>query len=175
MSQRPALSRRLGEDEFRRWYWLKEELVAFCRSSGIPAGGAKPEITRRVAAHLSGRPLVTTARVARTGSMPPSFEPSTLIGEGWRCSPALGAFFKQQCGRGFRFDAVMRDFIHTQAGRTLAEAVDCWRNSRSATREIPTQLEYNRHMRDFFAQHPDASREQAIAAWWAKRSQRAKV
>lgn len=99
---------------------------------------------------------------------------NTIIGEGWRCGPALGQFFRQELGNGFRFNAAVRDFIHNGSGKTLAEAAQCYRDSTKPGRKsaIPPQLEYNRHFRDYFAKHPGASREQAIAAWWAKRNKR---
>jgi hypothetical protein len=36
---------------------------------------------------------------------------------------------------------------------------------------IAKQFQYNQHIRDYFAKHPGAKREQAIAAWWAWREQ----
>ena len=69
----------------------------------------------------------------------------------------------------------MRDFIHHQPGRTLAEAAICYQQSVRPGRKkaaIPEQLEYNRHFREYFQQNPDASRRDAIAAWWVKRGAR---
>ncbi|WP_141898293.1 SAP domain-containing protein [Paramicrobacterium agarici] len=52
---RPALSAALSEQEFRRWYWLKEELQRFARSLGVSASGSKDVLSARIAAHLSDR------------------------------------------------------------------------------------------------------------------------
>ena len=41
---RPPLNRSLSVDEFRHYYWLKDELVAFCREQGISRAGSKLEI-----------------------------------------------------------------------------------------------------------------------------------
>jgi hypothetical protein len=107
--------------------------------------------------------------------MPTQFALDTVIGEGWRCGPALGAFFRSVAGKSFHFNAEMRDFIHNGAGKTLSEAVVCYLESMRRGRKkpvIPEQLEYNRHFRAYFEQHPRATRADAIAAWWAKRTQR---
>ncbi len=40
-----------GED-FKKWYWLKEELVAYCKLSGLPYVGSKFEIIERIASAL---------------------------------------------------------------------------------------------------------------------------
>ncbi|SCW68811.1 hypothetical protein SAMN02910456_02606 [Ruminococcaceae bacterium YRB3002] len=49
---RPLLSKETGSAEFTKWYWLKEELVAFCRAEGIPASGSKEILTARICEYL---------------------------------------------------------------------------------------------------------------------------
>jgi hypothetical protein len=170
---RPLLNHTLDAAEFERWYWLKAELLAFCREAGLPRGGSKPELASRIAAYLGGRPFDAPTRTSRTGPMPLEFTLETLIGDGWQCTPSLGAFMRSHCGASFRFNASVRHFVHTQAGHTLAEAVACYRASvsRGAPKTaIPAQLEYNRHTREFHAKNPGATRQQVLEAWWAKRS-----
>ena len=36
-SDRPEIYKSLGIESFRQWYWLRDELVQFCRENGIPA------------------------------------------------------------------------------------------------------------------------------------------
>ena len=172
---RPPITRSLTLSDFANWYWLKTELVDICRAFGLSTTGSKLELTERIRQHLSGFTPKAAAKRKATGEMPTVFTPRTMIGTGWRCNPALGAYLRKVCGNGFHFNATMRDFIHNGAGRTLAEAVVCYRASvqpGSPQRPIPRQLEYNQHFRDFFAAHPGATREQAIDAWWQKRSKR---
>ncbi|WP_445684008.1 SAP domain-containing protein [Viridibacillus sp. FSL H8-0110] len=45
---RPILSRDLNEKDFRNFYWLKEELLVFCRENGLSTSGSKVEITDRI-------------------------------------------------------------------------------------------------------------------------------
>ena len=47
MSERPRLDRSLDGETFRSYYYLKEELTAFCRENGLPVSGGKLEITER--------------------------------------------------------------------------------------------------------------------------------
>lgn len=173
---RPDLTDSLTSEDFRAWYWLKEELVAFARKHGISTTGLKREIEARIAAHLDGAiPSRRAITPKRPGRMPSDFTLDTVIGEGWRCGPALGRFFREQLGNGFHFNAETRDFIHNGSGKTLAEAAICYQNSIMPGRErpaIPEQLQYNRHFREYFATHPGATREQAISAWWEKRGSR---
>lgn len=174
--RRPDLNDTLSPSEFRAWYWLKEELAAFCRSRKLPTGGSKRELAARIESHLSGEPVPgVKKRTRRAGAMPDRFELETMIGEGWHCSQPLRAFFEGQCGKGFRFNAALRDFIAIGAGKTLADAVKVYRQSKALPRgntEIGDQFEYNRHFREYYSTHPEATREEAIAAWKRKRSER---
>jgi hypothetical protein len=169
--QRPQLTVSLPPSKFRAWYWLKAELIAFCRSQRLRTSGSKQEIAARIEAHLGGKPAPAPGRKrSANAAMPTHFELRTVVGEGWRCSQELRRFFEHHCGAGFLFNGGLRDFIRTGAGRTLAEAIAHYERSVAAgSTEIGEQFEYNRHTREFFAKNPAATREQAIAAWWAKR------
>lgn len=48
MSKRPILSKQLENDTFLQYYYLKEELVAFCRENGLSSTGGKQDITKRI-------------------------------------------------------------------------------------------------------------------------------
>src|SRR5512136_1934717 len=125
---RPMLIPGLTAAEFRSYYWLKEELVAFCRKQRLPTGGSKQDLTARIVQYLAGEklPAVPTQKPARSGVMPKSFTRSTVIGPGWRCSQELRAFFEREIGPHFHFDATMRELIHQGSGKTLQEVIDIW-------------------------------------------------
>ena len=53
---------------------------------------------------------------------------------------------------------------------TLGQALDVYQSSHvQGVSPIQRQFQFNQHIRDFFAQHPDATRAQALQAWQAKR------
>ena len=175
---RPALTRNTSVKDFTDFYWLKAELLDFCRQEGIPCSGSKIELSTRIAHYLETGDILTTKpkqSSKRNTAMPCIFERTTVIGTGWRCSQEIRAFFEQEIGPGFHFNKVMRDFIKNGEGKSLQEAIDAWqdakRNPASKT-EIEPQFEYMRHMRAYFAAHPQASREEALQAWHEKRNQR---
>jgi hypothetical protein len=150
--------------------------MEFCRSQKLSTLGLKCDLEGRILARLSGKAAVELPAAKRKATvMPVHFAMETVIGKGWRCNPALGAFFRQALGNGFHFNAATREFIHNGEGRTIAEAAICYQNSVAPGRKksiIPAQLEYNRHFREYFAQNPGATREEAIAAWWTRRNAR---
>ena len=168
---RPSLSKNLSELEFRRWYWLKSELIAFCREHGVSSAGAKEQIAEKVAAHLGGRALsqFVTAR-RKSGKMPSEFSLDTLIGEGWRFTYKLRDFFVLHCGSGFRVNEPLRELMATGQGRPLSDAIALYHSSATKPkRPIAKQFEYNRHIQAFIANNPGATHEEAVAAWWIKR------
>jgi SAP domain-containing new25 len=173
---RPALISALPATEFQAWYWLKEELVTFCWATKLPHAGNKADIEAVIIAHLERRNALPERAPRRvTVKMPTAFKSGDVIGAGWTCNPALGAFFRTQLGKGFHFNKAMRDFIHHGEGQTLAEAMDCFKESMKPgqpKRKIAPSLEYNQHMRAFFEANAGATREDAIAAWWDKRGKR---
>lgn len=123
--------------EFASWYWLKEELVVICRMCALSTVGSKLELEDRIRRHLSGVAPTTVVNRRAVGKMPTAFTQKSVIGKGWRCNPALGAYLRQLCGKRFRFNATMRDFIHNGEGRTLAEVVVCYRASIQASTSKP--------------------------------------
>lgn len=60
MSERPKLDKNLDGKTFREFYYLKEELVDFCRRYGLPTSGGKLEITERIAHFLDTGEVIVT-------------------------------------------------------------------------------------------------------------------
>lgn len=65
MEQRPELTGELDGAAFRSYYYLKEELTAFCRANGLPASGGKQELTGRIAHYLDTGEILPAGPAAR--------------------------------------------------------------------------------------------------------------
>ena len=52
MKERPNLDNNLSSSDFREYYYLKEELVNFCKRYDIQTTGSKTELTERIANFL---------------------------------------------------------------------------------------------------------------------------
>jgi hypothetical protein len=173
---RPELNVQISAADFEDFYWLKSELIDFCRANNLPSSGSKDDLTRRIKEFLvTGQVLPPDKRSTPKGSMPNIFTSDTVIGPGWRCSQALRAFFEAEIGSQFHFDGVMRDLIRHGEGRTLQEIIEIWYRAKQnphAEKEIAPQFEYNRFFRAFFKANPGATRQEAVAAWKEKRAKR---
>lgn len=175
---RPVLDARLSGAELRRWYWLRSELAGLARALGVSTAGGKAELTVRLAAVLDGELPEAPARTRRTApdQLTVAVDDATVIPPGQRCSQALRDYFVGRVGPGFRFDAPMRAFIAGGAGRTLGEAVEHWRASRSGEpRPIAPQFELNQFTRSWSATHRGGPRSELLAAWQRHRALPAEV
>ena len=50
---RPELNITLSADDFRAFYFLKDELLQFCRDNGLSTAGSKLELAERIAVFLT--------------------------------------------------------------------------------------------------------------------------
>lgn len=49
MAERPVLDKNLDSKAFCDFYYLKGELIVFCRENNLPVSGSKIELTNRIA------------------------------------------------------------------------------------------------------------------------------
>ncbi|MDD2853878.1 MAG: DUF6434 domain-containing protein [Desulfuromonadaceae bacterium] len=176
---RPSLTRFLSIQDFRSFYWLKVELLSFCRANALATTGSKENLQLRVEVFLRSGVAPTDQPYSKTrkskNQMPKELLRETVISGGWRCSQALRAFFEQEIGSHFHFNEIMRDFIKHGEGKTLQEAIYAWKADRQGpkvSKEIGMQFEYNRHIREFFQEHHGAALAEAIQAWKANKAKR---
>ena len=173
MQKRPALTKSLSDTTFRDFYWLKAELQDFCSKHGLGTVGTKAELADRVAHYLrTGQPSAKHSHRQKYKQMPATFSLESVITPGWRCTSALREFLIEHIGPSFRFNKVMRQFIHERPGCTLADAIAAYLNEKRnrPTANIGPQFEYNRFTREYWLKNPDATRNEVVAAWYEFRN-----
>ena len=184
---RPDIDSIANAETFLDRYWLKAELVAFCKRRGIGYAGSKAEITDRIAHYLkTGErtpPRRTRrARRARRARATSAFDwakayitPETVITDSYRNGPNVRAFFVSQIGPRFRFNIAFMEWMRGNCGKTMGDAVASWRRidalrKQGVRSEIPSGNQFNRYVRDFFDANPGRTMDEARACWKAKRS-----
>jgi hypothetical protein len=179
---RPALTTQLKAEEFVQFYWLKAELIRFCSAHSIPQAGSKQDITTRIAFFLqNGYPPAT---IPRKGKMSKGFnwdkDPLTLqtiITDRYKNSQRVRDFFKECIGPHFSFNVVFLQWMKDNTGRTLSDAVEAWieihhqKKSGQTPGKIAPQFQYNQYMRDFLADNPRLTPNDARHCWNMKREQ----
>lgn len=181
--ERPLLDKNISLEDFNDFYWLKQELVDFCKRNGISTTGGKIEISERI------RHFISTGNVVRIEPKKPKSKSKfdwnkmnltleTVITDNYRNGENVRSFFVREIGSHFVFNTVFMKWIKDNVGKTLGEAIIEWnriynlKKEENYVSEIAPQFEYNRYMRAFLADNPELSSKDAIRHWKLKRSQR---
>ncbi|MBR7009161.1 MAG: SAP domain-containing protein [Ruminococcus sp.] len=175
MSERPELSKQLSCDAFLDHYYLKEELLDFCRKNGLPASGSKQELTQRIACYLeTGK--VSKAKTVKKAAVHTGrvLTVDSIIEQDIVCSQHHREFFKEHIGKSFSFNVQFQKWLKNNAGKTYSDAIDAYRRIAREKKKnktvIDKQFEYNTYIRDFFSDNKDLALEDAIKCWKYKKS-----
>ncbi|MBD5525786.1 MAG: hypothetical protein HDR04_15475 [Lachnospiraceae bacterium] len=173
MSERPALDRSLDSKTFRDFYYLKEELVNFCREKGLPVSGGKIEIADRIAYFLDTGEVLSAPKARKKVTTIDAISEDTKIEADFVCSEKHRAFFREHIGSGFSFNVVFQKWLKNNTGKTYKEAIAAYyqilEDKKKGKGKIDKQFEYNTYIRDFFADNQGQSLEEAIKCWKYKK------
>ena len=172
---RPELTKNIVPQDFKNFYWLKEELQHFCREHGMSAAGSKIEIVERIEAFLLTGEIKKPRKKSnanKKASKPIELSLDTVITENHRCSQEVRAFFKSVIPK-FHFSTYIQNYFKNNIGHTYRDVIEAWseeaerKKNPTYKKELAPQFEYNQFIRDFFAdpQNKGKSREEAIEAW----------
>lgn len=173
MSERPDLNKELDAKTFKSYYYLKEELVSFCRENKLPVSGGKIELTERIAYFLdTGKVLKTSSKRKPTINIGTITE-NTKIEPDIVCSEKHRAFFVEHIGKGFSFNVEFQKWLKNNTGKTYGEAVNAYyqilEEKKKGKATIDKQFEYNTYIRDFFEDNQGKSLDEAIICWKYKK------
>ena len=162
-------------DDFKTYYWMKQDLIAFARQLGLPTHGYKPELSSRILAHL------TSGTDFSEINKPPIKAPRDSVAPLRRDSPVINykndrktrEFFKSQIGPDFHFTYHVNQYRLANDGLTYGDLIDEWvaerdrRENKSYTPKIADHGEYNQFIRDYFADAANQGKtmRDAASAW----------
>lgn len=180
--KRPDLIDIKTAEELRQWYWLKQELVDYCKLIKVSYTGSKTEITDRLAQMLETG-IVEGSKPKRKPKPTSKFNwkkeiltPETIITDSYTNGPNTRNFFKEQIGPRFKFNIDFMAWMKANCGKTLNDAVEKWKALEERKKDknfkstIPSSNQYNQYMRDFFSDNPDKTIKDARKYWLLKRS-----
>lgn len=173
MTNRPDLNKKLDSKTFRNYYYLKEELIDFCRENGLPVSGGKIEITDRIAHFLETGEVLSITTVKKKAPVISGIDEGTRIETDFVCSEMHRAFFKEHIGNSFSFNVAFQKWLKSNAGKTYKEAIAAYYNileeKKRGKTKIDKQFEYNTYIRDFFEDNHGKTLESAIKCWKYKK------
>ena len=144
MGERPELKIGLKGETFRNFYYLKEELVDFCRKNNLPTSGGKLELTDRIATFLDTGNVMISRKVSKKSTLDiVELTEQTIIENNFVCSERHRAFFKEKIGKSFSFNVQFQKWLKSNSGKTykdaieankgmsLDDAITCWKYKKS--------------------------------------------
>lgn len=180
--ERPNIKDIQTGTEIKRWYWLKKELVDYCKVINLPYNGSKFEILDRIANSLDNveenlsKTKISQKIDSKFDWNIETLSLDTLITDSYKNTQNVRQFFTEHCGPKFRFTIPFMNFMKANIGKTLQDAISEWKKlnelkkEKNFKSEIPGGNQYNKYMRDFFADNPSMTIEQARHFWKLKRS-----
>lgn len=174
MSERPNLDNNINSKIFKEYYYLKEELIDFCRKNNLQTTGSKLELIERITTFLdTGKKSYKTHTTKKTKIID-NITLNTIIEENFVCSEKHRAFYKEQIGNSFSFNVAFQKWLKSNAGKTYQNSIDAYYQILEAKKNTKTtidkQFEYNTYIRDFFNDNKDKNLDQAIKCWKYKKS-----
>lgn len=174
MSERPKLDNNLDSIIFKEYYYLKEELIDFCRKNDLQTTGGKIELIERIANFLATGERTCKTYTTRKAKVIDKITPDTIIEENFVCSEKHRAFYKEQIGNSFSFNVAFQKWLKSNTGKTYQASIKAYyqilEEKKNNKTTIAKQFEYNTYIRDFFHDNKGKSLEQAIKCWKYKKS-----
>ncbi len=153
-------------DIFTQTYYLKEELMLFCKQEGLQSSGSKQVLAKVIEHYLLYQEKLVIKSKKRVFVEPTL---TARIVENMAYSEPLRAFFESYYPD-FHFSVPFQRWLKANVNKTLQDAVRVY-PTLEKNKEIDAQFEYNTYFRDFFADNKGASKELAIACWNYKKRQ----
>ena len=176
---RPKLDENISIENFQNYYWLKKELVDFCRNLGINTSGGKIDISYRIEQYLkTGEKIVHSGReksISKFNWNSTKLDLNTLITDNFSCTENVRSFFKQTIGENFKFNVPFLKWLKSNNRKTLEEAIEKWKEINAHKKdtnfktEIAPQFEYNTYIREFMSDNRNLPMKDAINCWNSKR------
>ena len=126
MNERPVLDTNLDSKTFREYYYLKEELVDFCRKHNLQSTGGKLELTDRIAEFLDTGKRNTATHTKRNSPSVGEITLDTVIESNFVCSEKHRAFYKEHIGKSFSFNVLFQKWLKSNAGKTYRDSIDAY-------------------------------------------------
>lgn len=169
MKERPILNKELDSKTFLSFYFLKEELIDFCRMNNLPTTGGKIEIMNMIAHYLDTNEILEVKKIKKRKSGITNISENSQIEENFVCSEINRAFFKEHIGKSFSFNVTFQNWLKCNAGKTYKDAISAYyqikEDNKKGNKKIEKQFEYNSYIRDFFSDNKDKSLDDAIKCW----------
>ncbi|MEL6943819.1 MAG: DUF6434 domain-containing protein [Bacteroidota bacterium] len=180
MKSRPKFEEIKTGKEFNNWYWLKEEMVAICKSSGLPSNGRKFDLRDRIMYALDNNGRLKPEpkkkkKISKFDWAKSELSLTTIITDNVSFGPNFRRFMKKELGNRFKCHSDFMDWVKTNSGKTLEDAVAKWielekrKDDPSFKRTIADNNMLAQYTRDFLNDNKDKTLKDAKRYWNLKK------
>lgn len=171
---RPILSSFLNCDIFIQYYYLKDELMIFCKNEGLQATGSKIDLTERIYNYLKSGSKESIKKISKPKNIIASIELDSIIEDNFVCSEVHRAFYKKVIGNLFSFNVEFQKWLKNNSGKSYQDSIIAYceilEYKKNNKTKIDKQFEYNTYIREFFLDNNDKTLNEAIMCWKYKKS-----
>ena len=158
--------------DLENYYWLKNDLIKYAAAHNLVTSGSKKELEERIRVYLTeGRAVGSVTSRSKIRDSHGEIHRDTLV-RNYHNDAVTRSFFKHEIGKTFKFNTYLRQFTdaaNITEGLTYGDLVVGWyafeQQKKDKGEQIAPQFEYNQFVRDFYAEHKNASIKEVIAAW----------
>lgn len=174
-----TISSSITSKEFSERYWLKEELVQFCKDNNLSTSGSKDVISSRIINHLEHKPeqVIKPRSSSAHKAIISEISLTNIISESYANDELHREFFSKEIGPHFKFNVQFMNWMKEEKGKsTYQKAIEKWNElyelkKKGVKYQISSQFKYNQYTRDFFKDNPTLSRKDCITCWKYKKTQ----
>ncbi|MFD1412470.1 DUF6434 domain-containing protein [Oceanobacillus jeddahense] len=172
--KKQAIGKHLDVNTFRNHYYLKEELITFCKQENMQSTGSKEELTNRIAHYLETGEKLRTKRSSKQRNNIDKIDLESNIEANFVCTEAHRTFYRENIGKSFSFNVKFQQWLKQNTGKTYQDSITAYyqilEDKKKNKTKIDKQFEYNTYIRDFFQDNKDQSLKAAITCWKYKKS-----
>jgi len=178
---RPDISSIDTAAELKRWYWLKDELVAQAKHCGVKSTGAKFVILERLAHFLDTGQTNwpgddTTISTSKFDWHKDPLDLETVLSNSYKNTQNVRRFFCKHVGPDFKFNIAFMEWMKSNSGKTLADAVDEFKLQQKQMTApgfktvIEPHNQFNQYTRDILTHNPNMKMSDVRRIWALKRA-----
>jgi Domain of unknown function (DUF6434)/SAP domain-containing new25 len=178
--QRPNFTDIKTSEEFKRWYWLKSEMVDICKAAKLPTDGGKFALRDRIIYALDNQGAVMPSDKKQKSQSnfnwaKANLSLETVITDNVSFGPNFRQFFTQHIGNQFVCHSDFMAWLKKNTGKTLQDAALKWqeledrKNNPHFKRDIAEHNMLAQYVRDFLADNTDKTFKDALKIWAIKK------
>lgn len=165
-----------------------EELKNICLKLSLPDSGKKGPIIARIVHFLETGKIITLPKIPKTscaqkGKLYPLHPQTLIVKDAYKNDLVTRNFFKHLIGDYFHFTAFGIDWINERwlEGNppTYQEFAEMWKAEYARRKKEPVapkeEWQYINFTQKYIAEHPNASRDEQLAAWERERQHNVQI